>query len=113
MKTLPEMSLDDAVKRLGISPSKMNLLASWAKCEASKWALKSRLKPFFAEYDEWYAKYGVDINYYVTVDGILKIFGYPVDEHGNVNTSMDKEVLLAQTKVKLRKETCEFDDYLI
>lgn len=103
-------SITEATSRLGLKPNKTKALFSWAKCEASKWAIKSRLKPLVAEHDEWNAKYGVDINYYVTVDGVLKILGYPLDELGQTDTSMNKEVLLAQTKVKLRKGTCEFDD---
>lgn len=96
------MKAQDIARRLDITENKAQSLTAWAKRKAMTMSIQSRTtKTFYAEHDEWDSKFGVDINYYIDEDGVLKVIAYPIDAMGQVDTDTSREVILARTKVKV------------
>lgn len=88
-------------KKLGITEAKARALMLWAQRKAVSVSIGVRTTDkYFPEYDEWGAKYGADINIYITDKGVLQILAYPVID-GNVDTNPATEVLLTQRKIKV------------
>lgn len=96
------MNIQHTMRCLGITENKAQSLTAWAKRKAMTMSIQSRTtKTFYAEHDEWDSKFGVDINYYIDEDGVLKIIAYPIDEMGQTDTHSSREVVLVRTKVKV------------
>lgn len=96
------MNIEHTMRCLGITENKAQSLTSWAKRKAMTMSIQSRTtKTFYAEHDEWDSKFGVDINYYIDENGVLKIIAYPIDEMGQTDTDTSREVVLVRTKVKV------------
>ena len=91
----------EVASRLDITINKAQSLMAWAKRKATSMSIQSHTtKTFYLEHDEWDSKFGVDINYYIGEDSVLKIIAYPIDETGQVDTDSSREIVLTRTKVK-------------
>lgn len=91
----------EVASRLNITTNKAQSLMAWAKRKATSMSIMSHTtKKFYLEHDEWDSKFGVDINYYIGEDSVLKIIAYPIDAMGQVDTDSSREVVLTRVKVK-------------
>lgn len=97
---MEQNKITTVAKRLNVTPKVAKKLLSWSRREARNFYLKSLVSTYYLEHDEWYSIYGIDINYYITDSGLLKIIGYRVDSEGYTDTTNNHSILLSKRKVR-------------